>query len=59
MSPNAESDIITKNNECVLHRQNAHEFVVFVTCYTFDVDLMIFCRFTLGTILYKNLMSTM
>ncbi len=43
-SPEDESDIHTKNNECVLHKQIEHEFVVFITYYTFDVYLMeLFC----------------
>ncbi len=30
----------TKKNECVLQRQIDHKFVVFITYYKFDVDLM-------------------
>ncbi len=60
MSPEDESNIPTKNNEYVLHRQIEHEFVVvFITYYTFHVDLREFCRFTLGTILYKNVVPAM
>ncbi len=33
--------------------------VVFITYYTFDVDLMFFCMFKLGTILYKNVVPAM
>ncbi len=41
MSPEDESDIPTKNNELVRHKQIEHEFVVvFITYYTFDVDLI-------------------
>ncbi len=40
-SPEDESDIHTKNNECVLHRQIEHEFgLLFNTYYTSDADLM-------------------
>ncbi len=31
----------------------------FITYYTFDVDLADFCRFTPGTIFYKEIVSTM
>ncbi len=44
-------DIPTKCNKYVLHRQIKHEFVV-VFIHS-DVDLMDFCRFTLGTILWE------
>ncbi len=58
MSLEDESDIFTKNNECVLHRHI--EFVlVFITYYTFDVDFMDFCKFTLGTTLYNNVVPAM
>ncbi len=41
MSMEGASDIPTKNNECVLHRHIDHEFVVvFITYYTFDLDMM-------------------
>ncbi len=37
------------------HRLIEHKFVdVFIAYYTFDVDLMDFCMFKLGTILYKK-----
>ncbi len=49
-----------KDDECVLHRWIEHEFVVvFITYYTFDVDLMGFCMFTLETILYKKVVPAM
>ncbi len=40
MSQEDESDIPNKNNAYVLHRQIEHSFVVFITYYTSDVDLM-------------------
>ncbi len=50
----------TKNNERVLHTFIEHKFVVvFITYYTFDVGLRDFWRFTLGTILYKKVVSIM
>ncbi len=50
-----------KNNECVLHRQIEHLFaIVFITNYTFDVNLMdFFYMFTLGTIVYKKVVPVM
>ncbi len=55
MSLEDESDILTKNNECVLHRWIEHKcVVVFITYYTFDVDMMAFCMFILGTMFYKK-----
>ncbi len=59
-SPDDDSDIPIKTNECVLLRWIKHEFVVvFIAYHTFDVDLMDFCTFTLGTILCKNVMPAM
>ncbi len=53
-------DIITEKNECVFYIQIEHEFVVvFIAFYTYDVDLTDFCRFTLGTILYKKVVPAM
>ncbi len=60
ISPEDESDIPTKTNECVLHRWIEHEFVVvFITYYTGDVDFRDLFRFTLGIILYKKVVPAM
>ncbi len=59
MSLEDELDIPTKNNECVLHSWIEHECIVFITYYTFDVDLIDCYRFTLGTILYKKVVPAM
>ncbi len=48
MKPQDESNIPIQNNECDLRRLIVHEFVVvFITYYTFDIDLMHFCTFML------------
>ncbi len=36
-----------------------HEFVAFITYYSFHFDLMAFCRFILGTILYTKVVLAM
>ncbi len=60
MSTEDWSDIAAKNNECVLHRWIKNEFVfVFITYYTFDINLMAFCRFTIGAVLYKKAVPVM
>ncbi len=61
---------MTQNNTCwlLVYKKNKQVFnlslentsiVVFLIYYTFDVDLMEFCMFTLGTILYKKVVPAM
>ncbi len=58
--PLNSSNIIHKHNSCVLPRLIKHEFVVdFITYLTFDVELIDFCMFSLGTILYKKVVPAM
>ncbi len=40
MSLEDESDIPTKNTECVLNEHIKQEFVIFIIYYTFNVNLM-------------------
>ncbi len=49
-------------SEYVLHRQGRqieHEFVMFITYYTFDVDLIDLCGFTPEPSLYRNVVPAM
>ncbi len=54
-----EESYIPTKTMIVFPTNRLNEFVVFITYYTFDVDLMDFCSFRLRTIFYKKVVLAM
>ncbi len=59
MSPDCESDIPTKNNGYVSTDGLNTSLLLLLFYITFDGDLVDFCKFTYGSILYKKVVPAM